>query len=256
MGEVDDPEGEAPEEEGSQGQPGAPAHGEGRVRHPEDQEGREQGRDDLEVEVKAEPAGQPEEEEGAVAGRGRQGQEGRPRGQQEDDLAEDQVLDVVGAGQDVVGDHVGGRQGGEEQGEEARPVAEQEGGEAVGDQEHAQGDDRRHRVEGQPRDPEEEEGDRRQVGVRHPPIGLAPEEDGELPLEDVDAHEPGDGLVRVEPRRGELEGYDQDGQAQERPEAGVGRGPPQRPPPSSRASAMAWQMERMSSSRRVAPEGR
>src|SRR5262249_47640323 len=95
---------------------------------------------------------------------------------------------------------------------------------AVDEEDEAEGGKGGNERERHAGEPEEVEGHGCAVRFRHPGVILGPEEDGELALEDVPAHEPGHRLVGVQVRGQEVEDEDEDQEGGECPEPPVAPG--------------------------------
>ena len=223
VGEVVDPERQAPEDERADAEPRRSPERQAGVHQEQGQQGGDERVHDLEIEVEAEPPGETHRDRDPASGRLGE-RPGEPEGgAEEHDLADEEMLDVVRPGERVVRRDVCRHHGGEEKAQEPGPAAEEDAAGAVDGQTERERAERRNQIEGPARDPEEEEERSRGVRLRDARVVLHPEEDGELPPEHVGAHEAGDRLIGIEPGVGQVERQEEPEQREERPEPPVAR---------------------------------
>ena len=126
VGEVVDPEGQAPEEERADAEPRRSPERQARLHQEQGQQGGDERVHDLEVEVEAQSPGEAHGDRDPAPRRLGE-RPGEPeRGAEEHDLADEQMLDVVRPGQGVVRRDVRRHHGGEEDAQEAGPAAEED----------------------------------------------------------------------------------------------------------------------------------
>ena len=226
VGQVVEPERRAAHEERPDAEPGGPAKREPRIGQEQRHHGWHQDVDDLQVHVEPEARGEPDRDGETPACRlGHARSPDEPDGDAEqDDLAGEELVNVVGASEDVVGGDVGRHHRGEEHRQEPCRMAEQDRSGPVDGQDQADGRQGRDEGERPPRDAKEEERHRGAVRLGDARVVLAPEEHGELAPQDAGPHQPRHRLVGVELGHGELDREEEEEQGEERPEAPVARG--------------------------------
>ena len=137
VGEVVDPEGQAPEEERADAEPRRSPERQARLHQEQGQQGGDERVHDLEVEVEAQPPGETHGDRDPAPCRLGE-RPGEPeRGAEEHDLADEEMLDVVRPGQRVVRRDVRRHHGGEENAQETGPAAEEDAAGAVDGQTRA-----------------------------------------------------------------------------------------------------------------------